>query len=151
MSVVVLAPVRGRALPMAEVPDAVFAGAMVGPGVALDPPREPLDAVSPIAGTIVKLHPHAYVVAGEDGAGVLVHLGIDTVELGGEGFELVAAEGERVETGAVVVRWDPAAVEAGGRSPICPVVALDAAADALADVVDSGEVAVGAPLFTWQR
>jgi sugar PTS system EIIA component len=147
----VLAPVPGRALPLAEVPDPVFAGAMVGPGVALDPPREPAEAVSPIAGTIVKLHPHAYVVQADAGGGVLVHLGIDTVQLKGEGFELLTTEGARVEAGAPVVRWDPAAVEAGGRSPICPVVALDAEPEALREVVDSGAVAVGTPLFTWER
>ena len=54
---------------------------------------------------------------------MLVHLGIDTVQLKGEGFTLLAAEGDDVEAGAPVVEWDPAAVEAGGRSPVCPVVA----------------------------
>ena len=152
--VVVGAPVPGRALPLAEVPDPVFAGAMVGPGVALDPPREPVAAVAPIAGSLVKVHPHAFVVAGSGpaaGTAVLVHLGIDTVQLHGEGFALVAAEGDAVAAGDVVVRWDPAAVEAGGRSPVCPVVALDAGAEALDSLVTSGEVGAGDPLFTWTR
>ncbi len=147
----VLAPVTGRALAMADVPDPVFAGAMVGPGTAIDPVRESVDAVAPVSGTIVKLHPHAFVVATADGAGVLVHLGIDTVQLKGEGFELLAKEGDQVEAGAPVVRWDPAAVEAGGRSPISPVVALDAAPDALSELRESGDVQAGDPIFTWQR
>jgi len=79
----------------------------------------------------------------------LVHLGIDTVQLKGEGFTLLAAEGDEVAAGAPVVEWDPAAVEAGGRSPLCPVVALDAAGDALRLIGDGGEIAVGAELFTW--
>ena len=51
------------------------------------------------AGKIVKLHPHAYVVQTADGAGVLGHLGIDTVQLAGEGFELIATEGAEVSAG----------------------------------------------------
>jgi sugar PTS system EIIA component len=148
----VLAPVAGRAMPLAEVPDPVFSAALVGPGVAVDPPRDkPAVAVSPVAGKIVKLHPHAYVVQTADGAGILVHLGIDTVQLAGEGFELMATEGAEVAAGEKIVGWDPAAVEAGGRSPVCPVVALDTPAEALSDLRDSGELAAGDPLFTWSR
>jgi sugar PTS system EIIA component len=147
----VLAPVPGRAMAMGEVPDPVFAGAMVGPGAAVDPVREAIDAVAPVTGTVVKLHPHAFVIATADGAGVLVHLGIDTVQLKGEGFELLAEEGDEVEAGAPLVRWNPVDIEAGGRSPVSPVVALDAAADALTDIRSSGDVALGDPLFVWRR
>lgn len=148
----VVSPVAGRAMPLAEVPDPVFSAALVGPGVAVDPPRgQRMIAVSPVAGKIVKLHPHAYVVQTPDGAGVLVHLGIDTVQLAGEGFQLVAVEGAEVAAGDGIVEWDPAAVEAGGRSPVCPVVALDTSAEALSDLRDSGELAAGDPLFTWSR
>jgi sugar PTS system EIIA component len=146
----VLAPVPGRALPLAEVPDPVFAGEMVGPGTAIDPPRGPVEALAPVDGRILKLHPHAYVVVAEAGRAVLVHLGIDTVQLHGEGFSLLAAEGDQVAAGAPVVRWDAGAVEAAGRSPVCPVVALEAASDALADVVTGGQVDAGAVLFTWR-
>jgi PTS system glucose-specific IIA component len=144
----VFAPVPGRVVPMNDVPDPVFAESLVGPGAAVDPTRSRQQAVAPIGGRIVKLHPHAFVVVTKDGRGVLVHLGIDTVQLKGEGFILLAAEGDEVEVGAPVVEWDPAAVELGGRSPVCPVVALDALTDDLT-VVDEGEVAAGAELFTW--
>lgn len=144
----VLAPVAGAAIGLAAVPDPVFSQAMVGPGTAIDPRREPGEAVAPINGTIVKLHPHAYVVVGDDGRGVLVHLGIDTVQLKGEGFRLLAAEGDQVSAGQPVVAWDPAAIEAGGRSPVCPVVALDAAADSIGGVAE-GEVNAGDGLFEW--
>jgi PTS system glucose-specific IIA component len=146
----VTAPVPGRALPLEEVPDPVFAQAMVGPGTAIDPIRGEVEAVAPVAGQIVKLHPHAYVIVGEGGRGVLVHLGLDTVQLQGEGFRLLAAEGDDVEAGVPVVVWDTAAVEAGGRSPVCPVIALDAAPEALGNLVTSGEVEVGATLFAWE-
>jgi sugar PTS system EIIA component len=148
----VLSPLPGTLLPMQDVPDPVFAGSIVGPGVAVDPPREALDAVSPIDGRLVKLHPHAFVVLAvlpEGGVGVLVHLGIDTVQLKGEGFTLYVDEGAEVTAGQKIVRWDPAAIEAGGRSPVCPVVALDAKAEALSELAEPGEVAVGARLFEW--
>ncbi len=152
MNLSVLSPLPGRVVPMRDVPDPVFSGAIVGPGVAVDPPRERLDAVSPIDGRVVKLHPHAFVVVAvlpEGGAGVLVHLGIDTVRLKGEGFTLCVEEGAKVAAGQRIVAWDPTQVEAGGRSPICPVVALDAKADALSDLAGPGEVQPGTPLFTW--
>ncbi|MEP6463077.1 MAG: PTS glucose transporter subunit IIA [Frankiaceae bacterium] len=146
----VLAPIGGRALPLAEVPDPVFAEAMVGPGAAIEPDLGMSVAVSPVAGRIVKLHPHAYVVVTESGRGVLVHLGIDTVELKGAGFELLAAEGDEVAAGTPVITWDTAAVAAGGRSPICPVIALDAPADAVRTFAESGRVEAGSELFAWQ-
>ena len=147
---VVLSPVPGAALPLAQVPDPVFAGALVGPGAAVDPARGGAqEAVAPVAGTLVKLLPHAFVVLGAGGRGVLVHLGIDTVQLAGAGFELLAAQGEEVAAGQPVLRWDPAAVAAGGRSPVVPVVALDAGAGALHEVRAEGPVDAGAPLFRW--
>lgn len=148
----VVSPLAGEVVGLAGVPDEVFAEAMVGPGTAVAPAPGggTVDAVSPVDGVLAKLHPHAYVVVDDDGRGVLVHLGIDTVTLKGEGFTLLAAESDRVRAGQPVVRWDPAAVEAGGRSPICPVVALDASAQALADVRETGDVDAGERLFTWR-
>ncbi|MFC6886826.1 PTS sugar transporter subunit IIA [Actinomadura yumaensis] len=145
----VLSPVSGKVVGLAGVPDPVFAQAMVGPGTAVDPERGPGQAIAPVTGTIVKMHPHAYVVVDSEGHGVLVHLGVDTVQLKGEGFELLAAEGDRVSAGDPLVGWDPDRIEAGGRSPVCAIVALDAGADALSDVAESGEVTKGAELFTW--
>ncbi|NRQ36162.1 PTS glucose transporter subunit IIA [Nonomuraea sp. NN258] len=145
----VLAPVEGAAVGLAAVPDPVFSAGMVGPGTAIDPLRGPGKAVAPIAGKIMKLHPHAYVIVGDDGKGVLVHLGIDTVQLKGKGFQLLAAEGDRVCAGQPVVAWDPAVIEAGGRSPVCPVVALDALAESVTGVVH-GAVQVGDQLFQWE-
>jgi PTS system N-acetylglucosamine-specific IIA component len=144
----VLAPVEGAAVGLAAVPDPVFSAGMVGPGTAIDPLRGPGKAVAPIAGKIMKLHPHAYVIVGDDGKGVLVHLGIDTVQLKGKGFQLLATEGDRVSAGQPVVAWDPSVIEAGGRSPVCPVVALDADSESVTSVVE-GAVHVGDELFTW--
>ncbi|MBY8848110.1 PTS glucose transporter subunit IIA [Saccharothrix longispora] len=150
MTLRVTSPVSGRAVPLSEVPDPVFAQAMVGPGVAVEPDRVGADVVSPVDGVVVTLHPHAFVVATEDGAAVLVHLGIDTVKRKGEGFTLHVVKGETVRAGQPVVSWDPAEVEAAGFAPICPVIALDATPEVLGDRA-GGPVAVGDALFSWQR
>lgn len=140
----VLAPCSGRVLALADVPDPVFAAEMVGPGVAIDPDPGLSTVVSPIGGRVVKLHPHAFVVLGGDGVGVLVHLGIDTVKLDGAGFEVLAAEGADVEAGDPMVRWDPSTLP-DGLSPVVPVVAMDRPKGSVTPDGDRAET--GEPLF----
>ncbi|MEY9864557.1 PTS system glucose-specific IIA component [Catenulispora sp. GAS73] len=149
MDISISSPLTGTAIGLAQVPDPVFAGSMVGPGAAVDPERAPQVAVAPIAGRLVKLKPHAFVVQSEDGRGVLVHLGIDTVNLDGEGFELIAVEGDVLHAGQPIVTWNPALVEAGGLSPVSPVIALDAESAAI-DAIVNGAVAAGDELFHWR-
>ena len=146
-SLEVVAPVPGQVIALADVPDPVFAQQIVGSGVAIDPVRRPGTAVAPVAGRLLKLHPHAFVLLTAAGQGVLVHLGIDTVQLDGEGFELIAAEGDELAAGDPIVRWDPAAVEAGGRSPVVPIVVMDTAADTVSTTTVGSAVDVGDPLF----
>ncbi|MGW6710467.1 PTS sugar transporter subunit IIA [Streptomyces sp. NPDC054956] len=146
----VTSPLAGTAIGLAAVPDPVFSGAMVGPGTAIKPVQEPSEAVSPVDGVVVSLHPHAYVVVDDEGHGVLTHLGIDTVQLNGEGFELLVNKGDTVSRGQAVIRWNPAAVEAAGKSSVCPIVALEASADSLSDVVEAGDVKASDVLFSWK-
>lgn len=145
----VAAPLGGTVVELAQVDDPVFSAALVGPGIAIDPGTvAESTAVAPVAGTIAKLHPHAFVVKTDDGVGILVHLGIDTVQLQGDGFTLHAAEGDRVEAGQALVTWNPGAVVEGGRSAVCPVVALDQKPEAVAVVATVGEsVEAGAGLL----
>lgn len=147
----VLAPVPGRAVRMQDVPDPVFAQSMVGPGAAVDPPREVVEAVAPVSGTVLTVFPHAYVIVAAEGFGVLVHLGIDTVQLEGKGFTTHVAPGADVTAGQLMVTYDVRAVEALGRNPIVPVVALEKPAEALAlaDALASGALlSVRDTLFT---
>ncbi|TVL93412.1 PTS glucose transporter subunit IIA [Streptomyces sp. SAJ15] len=146
----VTSPIAGRAIGLAAVPDPVFSGAMVGPGTAIDPVREPSDVVAPVDGIVVSLHAHAFVVVDPEGHGVLTHLGIDTVQLNGEGFELLVNKGDTVTRGQALIRWNPAAVEAAGKSPISPVVALEATAEVLGELREDGDVKPGDTLFTWR-
>lgn len=121
---------------LSDVPDPVFAQGVVGPGLALEPiGAGGQDVVAPIPGRIAKLHPHAFVIASDD-VTVLVHLGIDTVQLNGAGFVTHAAEGDEVRTGDVLITWQPDEVRSGGRSAICPVVVLDNSAEDLTTLVE---------------
>ena len=147
-SVDVLAPCPGRVVPLSETPDPVFASEMVGPGVAIDPDPGEVTVVSTIAGKVVKVHPHAFVVLGADGVGVLVHLGINTVRLEGKGFEVLAEQGSTVAAGDPMVRWDPATISGEDISTIVPVVAMDRPKGSVADPEPGAVTTTGDVLFT---
>lgn len=148
----VFAPVEGRAMALSDVPDPVFAGGMVGYGAAIDPPHEVIYAVAPVSGKILKLLPHAYVIMTADGVGVLVHLGLDTVTLNGEGFTAQVAQGDTVEAGQPVIIYDVPAIVAAGLSPVVPVVVMDEREPANVVVTDDVGAGAGIPccahLFT---
>ena len=147
-SLPVHAPIGGSVIPLADVPDPVFAGQMVGSGAAVEPPAGvAFDVVSPVAGKVVKMLPHAFVVVESSGRGVLTHVGIDTVKLKGEGFKLLVAQGDVVEAGEPVMHVDPTAALAAGYSMVSPVVVLDTKPDS-ATLVAAGTVTAGELLFT---
>jgi glucose-specific phosphotransferase system IIA component len=147
----VLAPVAGRLLPLSAVPDQVFAGEMVGSGVAIEPsvPVDGADAVvvAPVAGTVLKLHPHAVIILSGDGVGVLVHIGIDTVNLNGEGFTVLATEKAKVAAGDPLIAFSPSGIRERGLSAICPVVIMDSKPGSVTNL-EERDVASGDLIFT---
>ena len=152
MTLTVLAPLDGAVVALPDVPDPVFAGQIVGAGLAIEPGDGVTEAVvvSPVAGRLVKVHPHAFVVAADSGTGVLVHLGIDTVKLGGAGFTLLADEGSEVAAGTPVVSFDPTAVRRAGLSAVCPVVVMQSPADSTTALAPPGAtVGREQPLLSW--
>jgi sugar PTS system EIIA component len=125
---------------------------MVGYGAAVDPPRGVVEAVAPVSGKILKLMPHAYIVMTPDNVGILVHLGLDTVGLKGEGFTAHVSQGDEVTAGQLIITYDVASVEAKGLDPIVPIVVMDerdASNVTPTDAVFEGaEISSGAILFT---
>ena len=118
----VLAPLDGTVVDLESVPDEVFAQKMAGDGVAIDPSGRV--AVAPVTGDLVKLFPggHAFGISTEDGVELIVHIGLDTVELKGQGFQNIATQGQAVQAGTPIVRFDRATVERLGKAMISPVV-----------------------------
>jgi glucose-specific phosphotransferase system IIA component len=118
----ILAPLDGMVVDLETVPDEVFAQKMVGDGVAIDPSGQ--IAVAPVSGTLVKLFPggHAFGIAAAGGVELIVHIGLDTVELNGEGFENLATQGRTVEVGTSIVRYQRATIERLGKVMLSPVV-----------------------------
>lgn len=119
---VLRAPLAGWCLPLADVPDPAFADGLVGDGVAIDPTEGVLRA--PCDGEIVASPrtPHGLTVRTADGVEVLMHVGLDTVQLAGAGFEPLVANGDRVKTGDALLRFDLDAVARGARSLVSPVI-----------------------------
>jgi N-acetylglucosamine PTS system EIICBA or EIICB component len=117
-----VSPVTGDVVALEQVPDEAFASKAVGDGVAVKPTEKTV--VSPAAGTIVKIFTtnHAFCLETEKGAEIVVHMGIDTVALNGQGFTRLVEEGAQVVAGQPVLEMDLDFLNANARSMISPVV-----------------------------
>ena len=157
----VVAPLSGTVVALSDVPDPVFADAVIGPGLAILPDEpagsgEPGEAVrvvvvAPCGGRMVSVYPHAVVVALDADRSVLVHLGVDTEDLATACFDVAVEEGELVVAGQPLLAWSPECVRARGRSTLCPVVALQAEPDEVTVLVAPGDqVAEGEALLSWR-
>ena len=117
-----VSPLDGWAAPLSEVPDPVFAEAMLGDGVAIDPTGGVLSA--PCDGVILNIHAarHALTLRTPGGVEILMHIGLDTVALGGEGFEAHVAQGQGVRAGDRLITFDLEFLARRARSLISPIV-----------------------------
>lgn len=117
-----VAPANGTIIPLSDVPDPVFAGGTLGGGFAIDPDDGRF--VAPVSGRIVTVFPtgHAYGIRTSDGVDVLIHIGMDTVKLKGEGFTAHVAKGDDVTAGDLLCEVDLRIVREAGYSTVTPVV-----------------------------
>src|SRR4030095_7936241 len=117
-----VAPLSGHLLPIGAAPDPVFAQTMVGDGVSLDPVSQSL--VSPCDGTVTQIHSagHAVTITTREGLEVLMHIGLDTVMLKGQGFTPRVKTGETVARGDVLIDFDADYVAAHARSLLTQIV-----------------------------
>jgi multiphosphoryl transfer protein len=116
------APLSGVMVPLENVPDPVFAQKMVGDGVSIDPTSNEL--LSPLPGKVTQLHSasHAVTITGENGLEVLLHIGLDTVLLRGDGFTPLVKQGDTVAMGQPLIRFDPVIVGARAASLLTQMV-----------------------------
>jgi phosphocarrier protein FPr/phosphocarrier protein len=145
---VLVSPLAGWSTPLEEVPDPVFAGRMLGDGVAIDPLGSTLHA--PCDGEVVLLPEtrHAVTLRTARGLEVLMHLGIDTVGLGGEGFEALVVLGQPVRTGDALIRFDLDLLARRARSLLTPILVVGGTGT-LARRVQGCPVTVGEVLMEW--
>lgn len=125
----IFAPMKGEVVPITEVPDQVFSEKMMGDGFAIKP-KDGL-VVSPVNGTIINAFPtkHALGIKSEGGREILIHVGLDTVNLKGEGFELFVDEGDEVKVGQTLLKVDLDYIGKHAKSTITPVVFTNLQAD----------------------
>lgn len=148
MTFTIYAPLSGTVEALSAVPDPVFSQEIIGPGFAIVPEGEGVGATidvadagasngdagasadslsianAPISGTVHSLHPHAFAIKHRSGTGILVHLGIDTVNLKGGGFTVHASKGDAVKAGSPLITWDRSITRHAGLAVIVPVIAL---------------------------
>ena len=143
----ILAPCDGWCGPLDEVPDPVFAGRMLGDGVAIDPTSPVL--LAPCAGEIVALpaSAHAVSIRTAQGIDLLIHIGIDTVQLGGRGFDARVRPGAIVRAGDELIRFDLDVVARGAKSLMTPIVATPMDGLRLDRRRAAGSVSAGELLF----
>lgn len=118
---VIVAPVAGRVIAMADVPDPVFASGMLGKGCGVWPSGSVVRA--PAAGVVSVAMSHAVAISCDSGVELLVHVGLDMVEMGGEGFELLVSPGDHITAGQELVRVNRDKIAAAGH-PDCVVVSV---------------------------
>ncbi|GLB61180.1 PTS sugar transporter subunit IIA [Cytobacillus sp. NCCP-133] len=121
-TVEVKAALTGTAVNLEEVPDPVFAEKMMGDGIAIEPSEGVV--VSPVDGEIVQVFPtkHAIGIRAANGAEILIHVGLETVSMKGEGFETHVSEGSKVSEGEKLVTFDLALVKEKAKSTVTPII-----------------------------
>ncbi len=119
---ILVSPADGDIVKLEDVPDEVFSAKLVGDGVAIMPRSNTF--VAPVAGVVSKIFStnHAFSIRTSNNLEVMVHIGLDTVELDGEGFKALAKEGDKVSVGKPIIYADLAFIESKGKPIITPIV-----------------------------
>ena len=142
----VLTPLQGKVLAQADIPDETFAQGILGPGCGIEPTGDTVYA--PFDGTITQVAStlHAVGLTSEDGIEILVHVGMDTVEMNGKGFKALVKEGDKVKAGTPLLKVDLDAIRAAGHPTATAIIVTDGAGDEV-KMLAEGDVAPGTPLF----
>ena len=145
-----VSPLRGWCAPLDETPDAVFAQRLLGDGVAIDPTAGVLHA--PCDGEVISVAAarHAVALRAPNGAEILLHVGIDTVALNGDGFEVLVAAGARVRQGDALLNFDLDQLAQRAKSLITPIVITNGERFSIANARVGQSVDIGDPLLELQ-
>lgn len=131
-------PMTGEIVDITDTSDPVFSGKMVGDGVTIIPTDG--DVLAPMAGKIIQMFDTGHALAIEsNGIQVLIHIGLDTVELNGQGFTKIAHEGQEVKQGDLLIKVDLEKIKALGKSIESPMVIVEAADKSLNKILGPAE------------
>lgn len=147
-AVTVTSPLEGRAVPISEIPDPVFSTGAVGDGIAIEPTSNTV--VCPADATVVTAPEsgHAFGLKLDSGVELLIHVGIDTVELGGKGFDVKVEAGDHVSAGQPLVVFDPTVIDEAGYSKITPVLVTNGFDYSNVTGIPADDVTTGTPVIT---
>ncbi|MBW0933508.1 PTS sugar transporter subunit IIA [Priestia megaterium] len=139
----ILSPISGDILPISEVPDPVFSQKMMGDGFAIEPTEGKV--VSPVEGEVVQLFhtKHAIGLKTEAGTEILIHIGLETVEMKGEGFEAHVKQGDKVNIGTPLITFDISLIKEKAKSSITPIVITNSDASESFKILAEGTVQKG--------
>ncbi|MBA9027702.1 MULTISPECIES: PTS sugar transporter subunit IIA [Bacillaceae] len=120
--IVLFAPMNGSVVALEDVPDPVFAEKMMGDGLAIEPGEDTV--YSPVDGEIVQVFPtkHAVGIKALNGAEILIHIGLETVGLNGEGFEAFVSAGDKVKMGDKLISFNQTIIKEKAKSTIIPII-----------------------------
>ena len=146
----IVAPLAGTVMPLDKVEDPVFSTGVVGQGAGISPADgKTIVVTAPAAGTlaVAPASGHAYGITLDSGVEGLIHVGLDTVNLGGKGFDVKVKQGDRVTAGQELVRVDRKTIEDAGYSLTTPVLITNTDKFASVEVIAEGEISPNAPLI----
>jgi len=147
-SATILTPVEGTVVPLAQVKDAAFSAGIMGKGAAIEPTVGEVHA--PFNGTVVTLFPtkHALGLISDEGVELLIHIGIDTVQLEGKYFEAFVKQGQRINKGDLLVKFDLEKINEAGYSTQIPIIVTNS--QDYQEVIATHQISVGKkdPLLT---
>ena len=140
-------PVSGEVIPLEDIGDDVFAAGILGKGCGIRPDSERV--IAPFSGTISVAAEtgHAVGITGADGVELLIHIGLDTVEMGGEGFEVNVKAGDKVKAGETLVRFNRKAIADAGHPDVVAVLVANSGMFRDVDLICEGNGTVGRRLL----
>ena len=146
----VMMPLEGKVIPLEELPDETFASAILGGGCGIEPTGDTVYA--PFDGVVTSVASNLYAVGlrSDDGIELLIHIGMDTVGMQGEGFTALVREGEHVRAGAPLLKVELDAIRAAGLSTSSAIIVTNADVLPKLHIEAGGIVSVGAPLFRFE-
>ncbi|MFD1068056.1 beta-glucoside-specific PTS transporter subunit IIABC [Oceanobacillus locisalsi] len=148
---VIESPLNGEVKSLAGISDSAFASGALGKGIAIEPTEGKL--ISPVSGTVSALFGthHAIGIETEHGAELLIHIGMDTVQLDGEFFIPHVAQGDKVEKGKLLIEFDIEAIEKAGYEVITPVVITNHDKYKVIETETQGNIQIGNPLISLEK